>query len=170
VVGPARRRPRPIVACEVGRLLFLASLSLTDGARLSVLSSPPPRYPSAPRRVSSPTDCPSSSRPPVDCLRHLDVHLSLCRREPLHHPRAVERRVDADRCTAAGHCCSSRDARVRSSMTRPCAACPTGRAGTAESAPSSLRHSPADARAWPHGQGALAPLIASRGHLDAPPV
>jgi hypothetical protein len=51
---------------------------------------------------------------------------------------------------------------------RPHAAYPTGRAGTAESAPSILRHSPTDARAWTRSQGALAPLVALRGHLDAP--
>jgi hypothetical protein len=48
----------------------------------------------------------------------------------------MKHRVDAARYSAAARRCPSRDARARSSTTKPRVACPAGRADAVESAPS----------------------------------
>jgi hypothetical protein len=62
-----------------------------------------------------------------------------------------------------------RDADARSSTMRPHAAHPTDGAGTAKGVPSRPRRSPADVHAWPPRCGALACLLAPRGHRSAHP-
>jgi hypothetical protein len=55
--------------------------------------------------------------------------------------------ITATRCSAASHRCSSWDARARSSIMKPHAAHPAGRADAAESGPSRSRRSPTSTHA-----------------------
>jgi hypothetical protein len=62
-----------------------------------------------------------------------------------------------------------RDASARSSTTRPRTTHPTDGAGTAEGVPSRPRNSPVGMRVWLPRCGALACLLAQRGHYSSPP-
>jgi hypothetical protein len=99
---------QPSSASTPVHLYAQASLSACYHAAVADRWGPPvgavlPQSPLLRARVSSSAKFLSSSRPPIECSHHLNVHLSTCHREPSHC-------VDAAHCSAATRCCSSWDA------------------------------------------------------------
>jgi hypothetical protein len=144
-VGLAQRRPRPIFTCELACQPITAPPSLTDGARLSAPSSPKysllrsPSWqcrPNCRRRADHPSP-PRATRmaecSPTTLKCHVSCGVPWCP-------------ITAACCSASAYRCSSRDARTRSSTTKPHTACPAGRADTAETTPSRPQRSPAGER------------------------
>jgi hypothetical protein len=122
VVGPALQYPRPISAREPACQPITVPLSPTDGARLSVPSSPKSPSSARPAWQRRPNcrrwaDHPS---PPLCCE---DAHVCACRLEPSHRLRCV---------VASRHRCRIRlplsalhrsDSRANRSVMRPRAGC-----------------------------------------------
>jgi hypothetical protein len=123
---PSAAVPPDPISCVSGLLPFPVLPSLTDGARLSVPSSPKSSPAPRPRVLAGkiPIVEPATSRvlAPPQCP-----------------PAIMSRRVGCGMpwhaITTAAHRSSTKDARARSSTMKPRAACPAGRADEAECTP-----------------------------------
>jgi hypothetical protein len=141
---PSAAVPPGQISRASGPLPFPTPPSLIDGARLSFLSSP--KSPTSAHPCGDTDQIvgdgpathhhPSVTRMPTCALAALSRHVGC---------GAPWRPIAVGRCIVAAHHYSTRDADAKSSTMKPRAACSAGLTNTAESAPSSPRHSPAGA-------------------------
>jgi hypothetical protein len=130
----------------------------------------PQIFPPLLAHVATPTKLPATGRPPVSTPRHKDGRVFICTLSHRIDCGVPWRPITVARCSAAARRCSREDARYKSSTMKPRTTHPADGAGAAKEVPSRPWRSPAGARAQPRSLGVLAPLVAPRGHLDAPPV
>jgi hypothetical protein len=114
---PAFAVSRPISAHELARLTFPASLSLTDGVRLSALSSSKSLHLCSPAWQCRPNWCRRASHPSPPRASKMSACVPVPP-EPSRRLRCIVASHHRCRCSTAARRCSSRDAHARSSATK----------------------------------------------------
>jgi hypothetical protein len=106
----------------------------------------PQIFPPLLAHVATPAKLSATGRPPVTTPRHKDGRVFICTLS--HHVNCgvLWHPITAARCSAAARRCSSRDARYKSSTTKPRTTHPADGAGAVEGVPSRRRRSLAGAR------------------------